>query len=176
MSVAFDRGELLPIAAAVRTFLEPMWLAWPRPAGGPPSRNTCGRSSTFLARVLEIDFAMPSRAAFGTPSLPPRPDCDAGFRTSGGWTAHAWVVAGPRLIDITADQFGAEQVIVACCDDPRYREAQDTASAFARAQRHNLAEALWPLWLGSEPRRRLEQSLPHGAPEPISTAAATAPR
>lgn len=153
--------EIETIARAVRAFLEPVWPEWHAAAGRIPeplSRCTCGRSSLFLARVLEEGFGLAALWTNGTPRLAPGgPELGPfGFRAGGRWESHAWVVvSATTIVDVTADQFGAPAVIVAPLSDPRYGAGGDTALPEYRAKRHAAAEALWPRWRSSALRKSL---------------------
>lgn len=135
-----DERRLFLTALRVRAFLEPVWLEWHNAQGddapAPLSRSTCGRSSLFLKRVLRAGFppADAPRAWFG-------------FHAGGDWRSHAWVEAGDWIIDLTADQFGDEPVIVAPLHDPRYQKGVcDSAyPEFVRAHRRTV-ERLWTRW------------------------------
>ncbi|GGC92336.1 hypothetical protein [Chelatococcus reniformis] len=173
--------QLMRVATAVRTFLEPTWDIWHASSERrePPSRGTCGRSSLFLQRVLGEDFAVLSRWTSGTPRLA----ADApnlgpyGFHDGRAWQAHAWLVAGAWIVDVTADQFGAPPVIVAARDDPRYGAGNDTAPARARTARRQAVDRLWPHWTTSVPRHGLrarwaERGRTEAWPSPAGTQAA----
>ncbi|WP_157066574.1 hypothetical protein [Hyphomicrobium sulfonivorans] len=57
------------------------------------------------------------------------------------------------IVDITADQFGADDVIVTLQNDPRYRAgarntpAGDTALPQFVAARRIAVDEIWPRWL-----------------------------
>lgn len=134
--------QLFMLALQVRSFLEPVWLEW-HAAGGadipsPPSRTTCGRSSLFLKRVLKEHGI----AAGG------KPQGYFGFHAGQDWRSHAWVEAGSFIIDVTADQFGDEPVIVTTSPDPRYQKGViDSAyPEFVRSSQRAI-DRLWLRWL-----------------------------
>jgi hypothetical protein len=139
--------SLHAIATAVRAFLEPAWRRW-RPDAEPPSKNTCGRSSLFLERVLRHEGyeahwtnGVP-RHAEGGPEFGP-----FGFFTGRRWESHAWVTCGGFIVDVTADQFGAAPVIVTPASDPRYgAQTLDTATPEAIAARLRTIDELWRVW------------------------------
>lgn len=131
--------------------METVWPKWQAERGVVPvvlSQNTCVRTSLFLQRVLAHEgFAavtvnnIPRRSEAG-PELGPY-----GFRTSDRWEAHAWVESEDWIIDIAADQFGADAVIATRRDDPRYGRADNDQPSEADARRRYLAvEALWQRW------------------------------
>lgn len=140
--------SLHAIATTVRAFLEPVWRRW-QPGVEPASKNTCGRSSLFLERVLRHQGqdarwtnGIP-RFADDAPELGP-----FGFFTGTCWESHAWVECGGLIVDVTADQFGAEPVIVTPAGDPRYgARTLDTASPEAIEARKRTVDALWRDWL-----------------------------
>lgn len=46
----------------------------------------------------------------------------AGFFDGKRWESHNWVTDGKRIVDLTAHQFGADDIIITSASDPRYRE------------------------------------------------------
>jgi hypothetical protein len=145
-----DESErrLFLIALQARAFLEPAWLEWHASSGGdipaPLSRSTCGRSSLFLKRVLQTLNPFPGvepRATFG-------------FHAGNEWKSHAWVEIGGHIIDLTADQFGDEPVIVTARPDPRYQKGvcDSDYPEFVRAHRRAV-ERLWARWQASSGRQ-----------------------
>lgn len=144
--------QLFQIAVSARRFIEPVWDEWHRAHEWTPpvaSRFTCGRSSLFLVDVLRHEgFEAAWRC--GTPRLSEQgPELGAyGFDAGSRWESHAWAGSGALIIDITADQFGAEPVIVTTANDPRYSAGErDTALPASIAARHRAVEELWPRWL-----------------------------
>ena len=45
----------------------------------------------------------------------------AGFFDGKRWESHNWVTDGERIVDLTASQFGADDIIITSASDPRYR-------------------------------------------------------
>lgn len=138
---------IVRLAHEVRAFLEPQWAAWHRKRGSPPgkrtmSEGTCGRSSRFLYEVLRAE-GFDAEMAFGSPV-----GCDCGYLSDAGWKGHAWVeLSAPAcIIDLTADQFGAESVVVTAPDDPRYRRGEDVAAPDWIAERQRVAAELMDAW------------------------------
>lgn len=131
------------IAGQVRAFLEPHWAEWHRRAGSLPlvcdSQGTCGRSSLFLRDVLRSAGAEAEMVA-GSPV-----DGDHGFY-NGVWHGHAWVRAGGWIVDVTADQFGCEPIIVTGIDDARYGAGRDTAEPEFVAMRQRMVRQLQAAW------------------------------
>lgn len=141
------------LALSARAFLEPVWIRWheARDQHVPLvlSTNTCGRSSLFLRDVLRHE-GYAARWVNGVP----RPAEDApcfgpyGFFAGQRWESHAWVVCEGQIIDITADQFGAEPVIVTSLSDSRYSAGpEDTAYPEAVQARFDAVASVWPEWL-----------------------------
>lgn len=142
-----NEARLSRLAREARAFLEPHWERWHREAGSPPgktsvSQGTCGRSSQFLAEMLREE-GFETELAFGSPVT-----CPCGFRSANGWRGHAWVICHEpaRIIDLTADQFGAPPVIVTTPDDPRYIRGEDVADEAVIAARQKAAQALLADW------------------------------
>ncbi len=145
-----QEAALFLIAAAARHFLEEIWPVWQDhtshefnvPVPNVMSSGTCGRSSSFLVRVLD--------------------ECEIEARVDHGWfrdagsadmsmnkSKHAWVTADSWIIDITADQFGARPVVLTPHGDVRYENGMDTANEVAKARRVESIDALWGQWLKS---------------------------
>lgn len=151
-----DEGRIKALAAAARRMLEEEWPAWHREWGPPcpavPSQWTCFRSSLFLCMVLrhgglvaECVSGMP-RVGEDGPSLG-----DYGFRTPWGWQPHGWVLCSGFIVDVTADQFGEEAVIVVRHPDDRYMANNvDPALPASIERRHRVAEALMRRWRGRQ--------------------------
>lgn len=145
--------QLFEVAVSARRFIEPIWHEWHLAWGpNPPtvaSRFTCGRTSLFLVDVLRHEgkaaewvSGVPRLAEEG-PELGPY-----GFFFAGRWESHAWVRCGAWIIDITADQFGADPVIVTPAIDRRYSAGnRDTALPIHVAARRRAVDELWPRWL-----------------------------
>ncbi len=127
------------IAWRVRRFLEEIWPDWHREYGRAvpaiPSSGTCGRSSLFLQRVLAAEgvACVVQQGEFHAPAKAP--------------ARHAWVEAGPVLLDVTADQFGLAPVVMLDRNDIRYRPGPDTALPAFKDGRARAVEAAWPRWL-----------------------------
>jgi hypothetical protein len=147
------RTRLFETATATRLFMEPVWADWHAAWGGerpqPLSRNTCGRTSLFIVHVLRHE-GIQATWKTGVPRLEENaPDLGPyGFCRNGRWESHAWVEASGFIVDITADQFGDEPVIVVPAGDPRYSAGeQDTALPTHIANRAIAVAAIWPTWL-----------------------------
>ncbi len=152
--------DLWAVARAVHAFLEPVWPEWHRAWGGQqpvmPSQWTCGRSSLFLQKVLNEDLAIPAQWVSGVPQEGSEMK-SIGFFTGSRWEGHAWVeVQQGWIIDITADQFGADAIIVTRDGDARYCKGEsDTALPVFVANRQRAVAELWPHWQASPLRTGL---------------------
>lgn len=144
-------GELLRLAAQLRRFMEPVWDDWlaaePWRRGATPSAGACGRTSLFVRDVLRRQ-GYEAEWSNGVPGRSEEwPIGDFGFFAQGRWEAHAWVTCQGWIVDITADQFGAEPVIVVPASDPRYAANNlDTADPEAILHREATAARLLAVW------------------------------
>jgi hypothetical protein len=148
-----ETATFVALAADVRSFLEPVWPLWHqrsgRPVPTPASAGTCGRSSLFLRDVLRLE----GFCAEWTIGNPHRADggeigTSEGFFTGMRWESHAWVSCLGMIIDVTADQFGADAIIVTTEPDARYRaNGHDAASRSSIEARHSAVAFIWPEWL-----------------------------
>ena len=84
----------------------------------------------------------------GAPRLSYGPECGGfGFFAHDRWESHAWVQSCGWIIDITADQFEADEVIVVPLEDHRYRAGrEDTALPSYVANRQKAVDDLLPYW------------------------------
>ena len=142
-------GKLRAIASQCRSFLESIWPTWHTQGDGPPpvlSAGTCGRSSLFLHRVLTQDHSISARWVTGCPFDDLGRPHAAGFDAGGEWHGHSWVLAGRWIVDITADQFGLEPVLITHAEDARYRSSADLALSEFKERRLEAIERLWPDW------------------------------
>jgi hypothetical protein len=84
----------------------------------------CRYTSIFLKAVLNSGACPSWRLVAGRPIVKEFEGTENGcfgFRTSSGlFFDHCWVQSTKLIIDITADQFGAEAVIITPVSDPRY--------------------------------------------------------
>ncbi|WP_323784271.1 hypothetical protein [Thalassovita sp.] len=137
--------RLTDLAGRVRRFLEPRWAEWHLHEGSPalrtPSQGTCGRSSLFLCKVLQLN-GIAAEFAAGDPTEGPK-----GFHTAQGWKGHAWVESGELILDLTADQFGLPSVVIAAQGDPRYARGTDTSEPEFIARRQRMVRELMDEWM-----------------------------
>ncbi|NKE46451.1 hypothetical protein HB662_16835 [Roseomonas frigidaquae] len=120
-----------------RRFLETLWPEWHAERGRPrpaiPSTGTCGRSATFLQRVL-AEVGREAEVRHGW------------FLAPAGPARHAWVESGGLILDLTADQFGAPPILACPAPDARYRPGPDTTAPNFQAARTTAVAAVWPRW------------------------------
>lgn len=147
-----DKNILFQKSAAARRFLEQVWPEWQAQTCREfrislphiMSANTCGRSSLFLAAVMnEAGIKAQIEHGWFCKTDP--------VATEAEIPRHAWVTADSWIIDITADQFGSPPVLLTGRDDARYRPGTDTADAAARARRSDALAAVWEQWLARYP-------------------------
>lgn len=144
-------NEIGRIASDVRLFIEPIWRRWHLLAGRalphPLSRFTCGRTSLFLRDVLRHE-GYSAEWVSGTPYAGESnaPVSASGYFTGFRWEGHAWVVSGKNIVDITADQFGCDPIVITSVEDNRYVGSKDLANPDAVNARNEAVTALWPKW------------------------------
>ena len=98
-----NEDDLHSVAAAVRTRLENADLSKAHACFRSFPRGACGATCDVLATVLESRFSV----------KPIWVGADVGEGES--WSSHAWLEVEGFTVDITADQFGREPVIVEKC-------------------------------------------------------------
>jgi len=155
-----DRNSLAAIASSARSFLETIWPAWQlenrRKHGSPTpakmSYSTCGRSSTFVQKVFdELGVVAEVRHGWFRVEISEAP--------TGADDRHAWVASGPWFIDVTADQFGGDEIIVTDQSDGRYFSDVDVALPEFRLHRTQAILEIWDRWLCSPFREKLVADL-----------------
>ena len=152
--------SLAAIATDARDFLETIWPEWQleshRKFGVSAPRimshSTCGRSSTFVQKVLD-EFGVAAEVRHGWFQA------EASGDPFNPGTRHAWVSSGSWLIDVTADQFGAAEIIVTDQSDGRYRPDADVASPEFQLRRVQAVSEIWDRWLRSPMREKLIANL-----------------
>jgi len=149
--------SLTAIASNTRDFLETVWPDWQiekakRFGTSLPSvmsYSTCARSSTFLQRVME-ELGVAAEVRHGW------------FRTDASEEPaprHSWVASGPWYIDVTADQFGAEEILVIEEADNRYQSDIDVAFPEFQLLRLQAVSEIWDRWTRSPMREKLVADL-----------------
>jgi|ERR1700722_18467353 len=152
--------SLRTVASSARRFLETVWPGWrleKQQRHGHPvpvimSYSMCARSSTFVQKALH-DFGMVAEVRHGWFQA------ERAAAPSGADNRHTWVVSGPWFIDVTADQFGADEVIVTDQSDCRYFSDVDVALPEFRLLRIQSVLEIWDRWLWSPMREKLVADL-----------------
>lgn len=81
-------------------------------------------SALFLAEALEEVTGQSWIVEGGDVWLPEYPS--GGFKDNGGnWNGHYWTTNGNIIVDLTAKQFGAKDIVVTVIDDSRYQANYD---------------------------------------------------
>jgi len=75
------------------------------------------------------------------------PDTACGFYSGARWEGHVWVISGKAIVDITADQFGCEPIVITTISDTRYVGSSDLADLAAIKARREAVDTLWPDWI-----------------------------
>lgn len=123
------RQDLFELCWEARNFLEPRWFllhqSWGDSEAAPLSKFMCRYTSIFLKAVLNVNICPSWRLVAGRPILKDNEGIDKGcfgFCTSERlFFDHCWVQLDDLIVDITADQFGNEEVvIITLVGDPRY--------------------------------------------------------
>ena len=134
-----DTHDLLTLAHDLRRQLEPHWRAWKtekgKPTDAPTSHGMCRFTTAYLLCALPAHgLRVRPRAKGGMADFHPAdpgqlPRFDGrpgGFQDADGlWHDHTWLevtlTEGSYILDLTADQFGAEPVLLVPAGDRRYR-------------------------------------------------------
>lgn len=115
-------AQLLAKLQPLREYLGHCWAAWAAEKNKPENadgKNMCRFTAAFLANVL----GKPWRAVGGGCRYNFQGNSllsVGGFFDGTNWQAHYWVTDGKRIVDLTANQFGAEPIIITSAKDPRY--------------------------------------------------------
>lgn len=127
--------DLKPHLESYRSFLEAMWFhthrEWQDEQPSVPSRHMCRYSSLFLKRILKKNHDINADIIAGRPSqeLDGTPQGEYGFEdANGNLHDHCWLQVNDWIIDITADQFGAEKIILT--QNAPFHHASPDQSAF----------------------------------------------
>jgi hypothetical protein len=120
--------EILSLCREIRGFLEPRWLRlhklWGEHQPITPSQQMCRYTSIFLKEVLENFSDESWWLVAGRPlnrEVEGTKDGYFGFCTSQGlFFDHCWVQSANLIVDLTADQFEAEPIIITSTSDSRY--------------------------------------------------------
>lgn len=129
---------LLNELTQIRKFLIPHWVAWGNSSEKivtEKGEGMCRFTAAFLARVLgkgwKFDGGYPD--VFDPRSLQWVYCVDGGGYKlpSGTWEAHYWATDGKVIVDLTASQFGEQDVVIVPISDARYKS---TMTAFLRKE------------------------------------------
>jgi hypothetical protein len=120
--------ELFELCWEARKFLEPRWFSlhqlWGDSQPETLSKFMCRYTSIFLKAVLSPNSQPSWRLVAGRPILKEYEGTAKGYfgfcTSTGLFFDHCWIQLGGLIVDITADQFGAEAVIITSVGDPRY--------------------------------------------------------
>ena len=139
--------DLFDLCWQYRRFLEPRWFllhqSWGDTSTEKLSKYMCRYTSIFVKTVLNVDNQASWRLVAGRPVTKEKEGTNKGcfgFRTSSGiFFDHCWVQLDNLIVDITADQFGAEEVIITSASDCRYYpnlEEEDFSKDIAKLSHH----------------------------------------
>lgn len=109
-----------------RKYLEPRWQNLHRiwgPEPTVPSTYMCRYTCIFIKALLPSSGLSPWRIAGGRPAEELNGTIIGrfGMRSENGlWFDHCWIQNDKQIIDITADQFGYEPVVMVSSEDDRY--------------------------------------------------------
>jgi hypothetical protein len=120
--------DLLDLCSQARQFLEPRWLqlhqSWGDSQPETISKYMCRYTSIFLKAILNEGACSSWRLVAGRPIAKEYEGTEKGcfgFRTSNGlFFDHCWVQSSDLIVDITADQFEGEAIIITSISDLRY--------------------------------------------------------
>lgn len=108
----------------IRTFLTQKWIEWGNERNRSVTKDgegMCRFTSAFLLGLLGKGWRFaggyPSDYHWGEQKMI---DLPKGFFDGSQWHAHHWITNGKVIIDLTASQFGAEEIIVTPESDKRF--------------------------------------------------------
>lgn len=154
--------DMLALVTEARAFLEPRWISFQRddktagePISTPSSKNMCRLSARFLLHVLEEAFPDDEWSIVGGAATPGEDTCGqwggkhAGMQdTRGLWHGHYWLENLDGLVvDITADQFDWEPVIVIQSDDGGYARYRANYADWALQEHMRRVAWMSSVWL-----------------------------
>ncbi len=126
--MSYLHQDLSKLCWETRKFLEPRWFSlhqlWGDSQVEPLSKFMCRYTSIFLKTVLNVNIHPSWRLVAGRPIFSDDEGTEKGcfgFCTSDGFFFdHCWVQSGDLIVDITADRFGKDEVVITLAGDPRY--------------------------------------------------------
>ena len=119
----------------------------------PLSTDMCRHTTLFLLQLLKLAGDTTWKVAGGFVNYRDEPGV---FEKSGHWGQHWWLESGDRLLDLTADQVGWENVVLTTVDDPRYcRKPELSLKKFVSTLERTVAQ--WrgeptSFWMAHDPR------------------------
>lgn len=131
--------DLEALACEVSAYLRDKCACWKDrygvpygPGVGTATKDMCRAVATATAIILTKETGIQWEVAGGLPSVPENEGghytsiMPGGYKTDRAWNGHFWAVAvgsePPLLVDLSADQFGEPDVVVAQGYHPNYRE------------------------------------------------------
>jgi hypothetical protein len=150
--------EIAELAAATRERLMPLWRAfhaeqerlarsigrrWKDPH---PAHGMCRLSSAMLADVMTEATGRRWKVHGGDTW---NGDVGGMLGQDGEWHAHYWIREGKTIVDITADQFGHDPVIVASSKDDRYKANYSRSELASHLANVRVTKARWVEALGN---------------------------
>jgi hypothetical protein len=113
-----DKRALTQRLRAIRLQLVPHWTEWAQRKNRPEAadgKGLCRYTAVALSKILGKEW----KVAGGEALVHGHP---GGFFDGLEWHGHYWVTNGRHILDITANQFGAPDVIVTEAGDVRYHK------------------------------------------------------
>jgi hypothetical protein len=129
-----ERSDIIEMAQSMRTFLETCWsrrreeLFQQQDVERCPSDRMCRYSALFCAHVLSRSTGKAWTMRGGAPMAETDLRDIKGMQnggmqdTDGIWRGHYWCTDADHIVDLAADQFGWQPVLVVPANDARYRE------------------------------------------------------
>ncbi len=124
-----------------RHFLEDMWHRTHKEWDKMPdilSTHMCRYTCLFLQHVLQKDKGISAQIVTGCPQeiLNGTRDGQYGFQDKkGNWHDHSWLVINDIIVDLTADQFGADPIIITSSMGSKYNPSHDQTAFAARVEK-----------------------------------------
>ena len=132
-----------------RAFLKTVWLLSHQEWGAVPpvlSTHMCRYTCLFLQKRLRQDHGLAAKIVTGRPAEDSNGTSQGkfGFQDrQGNWHDHSWLVIDDQIIDLTADQFEEDEIIVTSVSDKRYRPSLDQQAFVKSFERLNRRTQKW---------------------------------